>query len=434
MSRVSTFLSTVFAFTLLATPFALAAPQKKKKEKTDPAIEALDAFIKKATIDHSDALWKTKLPKPPVVGFTAQKEYIWALETSKGEILVRLLPEVAPMHVSSTIYLTQLGFYDKLAFHRVIPGFMAQGGCPLGLGSGDPGYKYAGEFDPSVKHNKPGLLSMANAGPDTDGSQFFLTFVPTPHLDGKHTIFGEVIGDGLEVMTELEASGSPSGRPSEPLSIVKATIRVQDATGNLPSAKDSDTAALAAMKEFIDGQEIDKEKSRWKTKLAKPPQLTFEKGQKYFWNILTNKGLIRVELTPEHAPMHVSSTIYLSRIGYYDDLAFHRVIPGFMAQGGCPLGRGTGNPGYKFEGEFDASVMHDKPGILSMANYGPGTDGSQFFLTFVPTPHLNGKHTIFGRVADKESLKVLKELEKFGSPGGRTSEEVKMIRTTISLE
>src|SRR5262249_18396763 len=125
-----------------------------------------------------------------------------------------------------TIYLTRLGFYDGLTFHRVITGFMAQGGDPMGIGMGGPGYQYEGEFSDSVKHDKPGILSMANAGPGTDGSQFFITFVPTPHLNGKHSIFGEVI-DGMDVLKKLEAAGSPSGKPSEPLTITKATIVVQ---------------------------------------------------------------------------------------------------------------------------------------------------------------------------------------------------------------
>ena len=103
---------------------------------------------------------------------------------------------------------------------------MAQGGCPLGRGTGGPGYKYAGECKPDVKHDKPFLLSMANAGPGTDGSQFFLTFVPTPWLDGKHTIFGEVV-EGQDVVKQLEAGGSKSGQTSKPLSMTKTTIKVK---------------------------------------------------------------------------------------------------------------------------------------------------------------------------------------------------------------
>jgi len=196
------------------------------KTKTDPAIEAIDAFIAKQSIDKAKPDWKTKLPKPPKVEFAAGSKYFWTLETNHGAIKIQLKPEVAPMHASSTIYLTELGFYDGLPFHRVIPGCMAQGGDPLGSGRGGPGYQYDGEVDPSVKHSKPGILSMANAGPGTDGSQFFITFVPTPHLDGRHTIFGEVV-DGMDALRELEKRGSRSGATTEPLKIEKATISVE---------------------------------------------------------------------------------------------------------------------------------------------------------------------------------------------------------------
>lgn len=195
---------------------------------TTDALASMKEFIGKQTIDKAAKDWKTKLPMPPKLTFDPAKKYFWLLDTTEGPIKIRLMPEVAPMHVSSTIFLTEVGFYDGLKFHRVIPGFMAQGGCPLGTGTGGPGYKYAGEFSPTVKHNKPGMLSMANAGPGTDGSQFFLTFVPTPHLDGKHTLFGEVV-EGLENLKTLEKSGSNSGQTTKPLEIKSAKIAVEAA-------------------------------------------------------------------------------------------------------------------------------------------------------------------------------------------------------------
>lgn len=170
-----------------------------------------------------DNAWKLQLKKPELMKFDSKKDYFWNLETNKGRIRIKLMPDVAPMHVTSTIFLTKQGFYDGISFHRVIPGFMAQGGCPLGTGTGGPGYKYAGEFKPNVKHDRPYLLSMANAGPGTDGSQFFLTFKATPWLDGKHTIFGEIV-TGQDVMKKLERAGSPKGTPKEKLLILKARI------------------------------------------------------------------------------------------------------------------------------------------------------------------------------------------------------------------
>jgi cyclophilin family peptidyl-prolyl cis-trans isomerase len=192
----------------------------------DSAIATIDEFIASEGVDTSGSGWRTKLNAPPQAEFDAESSYFWDLETNVGTVTVKLLPETAPMHVSSTIYLTQLGFYDDLKFHRVISQFMAQGGCPLGSGTGGPGYQYDGEYDPSLKHDKPGLLSMANSGPGTDGSQFFLTFVATPWLDGKHTIFGEVV-KGMDVVKQLEAGGSESGQTTTPLQIDKATIRIE---------------------------------------------------------------------------------------------------------------------------------------------------------------------------------------------------------------
>jgi cyclophilin family peptidyl-prolyl cis-trans isomerase len=168
--------------------------------------------------------WKLKLTKPDLMTFSPEKDYFWILQTNKGNIKVKLMPDAAPMHVTSTIFLTNRGFYNDTKFHRVIPGFMAQGGDPLGTGTGGPGYKYAGEFKPDVKHDKPFLLSMANSGPNTDGSQFFITFRPTPWLDGKHTIFGEVV-EGQDTVKKLEAAGTPGqGKPKEELKIIEARI------------------------------------------------------------------------------------------------------------------------------------------------------------------------------------------------------------------
>jgi cyclophilin family peptidyl-prolyl cis-trans isomerase len=225
-SSRSRLVTTAIAAALLAASAALAQTAKEQSVTTGAGgVAAIDKFIAEQKIAKQGD-WKTRLPRPPKVAFDAGKTLYWKLQTNVGELKIRLMPDVAPMHVSSTVYLTKLGFYDGVVFHRVIPKFMAQGGDPTGTGMGGPGYKYAGEFDPKVKHDKPGLLSMANAGPGTDGSQFFLTFVPTPHLDGKHTIFGEVV-EGQGTLRELEARGSQSGRTSEKLVIERAAIEVE---------------------------------------------------------------------------------------------------------------------------------------------------------------------------------------------------------------
>jgi len=194
--------------------------------ENDPAILAIDRFIADQAIDKDRSDWKTRLEQPPAVEFDSDASYFWNISTNVGDMKIKLMPEIAPMHVSSTIYLSRLGFYDDVVFHRVIDGFMAQGGDPIGRGTGGPGYQYGGEFSPQARHDRPHLLSMANAGPGTDGSQFFLTFVPTPHLDDKHSIFGEIV-EGTETMGELEKRGSRSGTTTEKLVMTSTTISVE---------------------------------------------------------------------------------------------------------------------------------------------------------------------------------------------------------------
>ena len=125
------------------------------------------------------------------------------IQTDKGDIHLTLFPDDAPVTVTSFLHLASKGFYDGLTFHRVIPNFMIQGGCPLGTGTGNPGYKFECECKPHRRHDRPGILSMANAGPNTNGSQFFITHLPPPHLDGKHTVFGEVT-EGQEVVDAIK--------------------------------------------------------------------------------------------------------------------------------------------------------------------------------------------------------------------------------------
>ena len=128
--------------------------------------------------------------------------------------------------------------------------------------------------------------------------------------------------------------------------------------------------------------------------------------------ISTSKGVIRLTLFAEKTPLTVANFVNLARRGFYDGLNFHRVIGDFMIQGGCPLGTGTGSPGYRFEDEFDATLRHDRPGRLSMANSGPGTNGSQFFITHVPTPHLDDNHSIFGEVVDTNDQDVVNAISQ----------------------
>ena len=204
--------------------------------------------------------------------------------TSKGEIITTLEFEKTPLTVTNFVGLaegtkefkdskdrTSGRYYDGLTFHRVIPNFMIQGGCPLGTGTGGPGYDFPDEFDPSLKHDRPGVLSMANAGPGTNGSQFFITHVPTPWLDGKHTVFGHVVV-GQNVVDALK-----KGDKLERLEIIRVGAKAE-------SFK-ADQQAFDTQLEGIDGDRITKEKER----IAQEQAIIKEKYPKA---VTTDSGLM----------------------------------------------------------------------------------------------------------------------------------------------
>ena len=144
----------------------------------------------------------TQYNAPPPLTINRDASYTATFKTAKGDIVVELFAKQVPNTVNNFVFLAREGFYDNTTFHRVIGDFMAQGGDPTGTGRGGPGYQFADEFDPSLRHDKPGILSMANAGPNTNGSQFFLTHVATPHLNDRHSVFGQVV-EGMDVLLSL---------------------------------------------------------------------------------------------------------------------------------------------------------------------------------------------------------------------------------------
>lgn len=179
--------------------------------------------------------------KPEIIPANELEKGIYAtLVTNMGNIVCELYEKDAPLTTANFVGLAtgtkehlnyetkkwEKGrFYDGLIFHRVIPGFMIQGGCPFGTGMGDPGYRFSDEFSPNLKHDKPGVLSMANSGPDTNGSQFFITVAPTPWLDNKHTIFGQVV-EGMEVVYQISnLPKNPMDKPIEPVIVKQIDIK-----------------------------------------------------------------------------------------------------------------------------------------------------------------------------------------------------------------
>lgn len=305
-------------------------------------------------------------------------------------------------------------FYKNCAFHRIIPGFMLQGGdFTKGNGTGGESI-YGNKFkDENFKrrHDKPGLLSMANSGPHTNGSQFFITTVPTPHLNGKHCVFGQVI-DGMDVIKAVERQGTSSGKP-------KMKVVIADC-GELelkkPAEKRKAEEPLASPTE--------KRAASTPTSSSASSSSADDKCRVFFSITIGGHraGKIVMKLFHKTVPKTAANFKALctgekgvGKLGkplHFKGCAFHRVIKDFMLQGG-DFTQGNGMGGESIYGETfkdeNFKYLHNKPGMLSMANAGPHTNGSQFFITTVPTPHLDGKHVVFGKVI--KGMKIVKRIE-----------------------
>jgi len=162
--------------------------------------------------------WST----PPAMHIDPKKKYKAHMETDNGTMVIELFADKTPNTVNSFVFLSREGYYNDVIFHRVIANFMAQGGDPTGTGMGGPGYQFGDEFHPDLKHDKQGILSMANAGPGTNGSQFFITHGPTPHLDNRHSVFGQVV-EGLDVLMSIPPR-DPNNRNAPAVKIISVTI------------------------------------------------------------------------------------------------------------------------------------------------------------------------------------------------------------------
>lgn len=190
----------VMLLSLAACAQPTEAPTLSKESKSDaPVVEGCRVVADKQL---DSALQAKQFTACPPMEIDADKTYTATLKTEKGDIVVELLPKQAPMAVNSFVFLARQGWFDGVPFHRVIPGFVAQGGDPSGSGMGGPGYEFDNEISAELKFDRPGMVAMANAGAGTNGSQFFITYSALPHLDGGYTIFGRVVS-GMEVVQML---------------------------------------------------------------------------------------------------------------------------------------------------------------------------------------------------------------------------------------
>lgn len=214
----------VIALLLVLLVACAAKPVVKEEVKEIETIEHESEQVEQDSVEIEQAMSEVEEVEKTVEESEASMNTFVELETTMGKMKIKLYDDKAPLTVKNFRDLVEKGFYDGTIFHRVIKDFMVQGGDPTGTGTGGPGYKIPDEFGPGLKHDKKGMLSMANAGPNTGGSQFFITLAPTPWLDGKHAIFGELI-EGMDVLDKIgTAPTGPGDRPKTEVKIVKARI------------------------------------------------------------------------------------------------------------------------------------------------------------------------------------------------------------------
>ena len=351
-------------------------------------------------------------PEAPEMTIDPDKIYVATIKTEHGDIVVELDAKHAPITTNNFVFLANQGFYDGLTFHRVIPDFMAQGGDPTGTGTGGPGYTIPDEITPDMKFDRPGLISMAKSGPDTAGSQFFITYAPAPWLDGGFTIFGEVI-EGMDVLQQITPR-DPQTATAPGDKILSVTISEADVsrrptptptpTPFPPNAQNDD--------HFMAEMPLEERIDYFNT----PPENILEPGAVYVANIETEEGTIQVELLPDMAPNNVNNFIVLANNGYYDGTRFFQVIENtedpegglIVALGGDPSGTGTGTPGYVLEDELSKEDVFNDVGWMGAAQSEANSNGGAFFLTLSPAPWLAQYFSPLGRVINGQEV-----LEKF---------------------
>ena len=327
---------------------------------------------------------------PPELTIDLEKVYIATLVTEKGDVTVELFSQDAPLTVNNFVFLAEQGFYDETTFHRVLTGFMAQGGDPTGTGTGGPGYQFEDEIAHGVTFNQEGLLAMANGGPDTNGSQFFITFGAVPWLNGMHTIFGKVI-EGMDVVNALTLR-DPAEAPDYPGDrLIRVEIEVVEST-QLPTPTPMPEAVIPVPE---DGRPLAEIPTAERGGLFNGmPEMVIELDKEYTATIVTSKGSIQIKLEPLSAPVSVNNFIVLANLGYWDGFPVSNTPPIVT---GSPGGRPDSDIGYTLPSENESAATKGAVGYWFRTDV-MASSGSQIFITLDNQPGMDEFFTVFGYV------------------------------------
>jgi len=341
--------------------------------------------------------------QPPEMSIDTLAIYVATLKTDKGDIRIQLFADEAPITVNNFIFLAERGYYDGTTFHRVIPDFMAQGGDPEGTGTGGPGYSFQDEISFNLRFDDEGYLAMANSGPDTNGSQFFITYGPTPHLNGLHTIFGKVV-EGMDVARALTPRDPISNPDFEGDRLKKVEIeRVSESL--LPAPTET---AIPIVPQWEAGRPLAALDVEAREDLfTGPPGMRIDVSKSYVASIRTTQGEIVVELHPQEAPESVNNFVVLAELGYWDQFPIAYIEQGFLVITGSPRGTQDSDIGYTLPFESGLETTPGAVGFFLRQDI-LAVSGSQFYITMVAIPTMNEMYPVFGYVT--EGLDVVERL------------------------
>lgn len=362
---------------------------------------------------------------PPAMSIDPTKVYVATFTTEHGDIVVELFADKVPNTVNNFVFLAREGFYDGTTFHRVLNNFMAQGGDPTGTGSGGPGYQFADEFHPDLRHDSAGILSMANSGTNTNGSQFFITSAPTEWLNGRHTVFGKVVA-GMDVLQQIKLRDPDVPADLETPGDTLVSVTIEERTSSL-LPEPTPVAEVAAGSLPMPEDPISRDQM-----YRGVPEMVIDPGKRYEAVFEMPAGKVVVELMADKAPELVNSFVFLAREGFYDDTLFYYVVPGQAMLGGDPTGTGAGGPGYYLPAQYDPELSHDKAGVFSMVSMGLNDVTSHFLFTLDAMPLLDGHYVIVGQVT--EGLEILQALEEYNPGLGGFPPEDNYIKTITIRE
>ncbi|UCF61058.1 MAG: peptidylprolyl isomerase [Anaerolineaceae bacterium] len=352
-----------------------------------------------ATSTSSPKQWDT----PPEMSIDPETIYLATLVTEKGEIKIELFASKAPKTVNNFVFLARQGYYDGTTFHRVLPDFMAQGGDPTGTGGGGPGYTFEDEFHPDLRFDGAGYFAMANGGPNTNGSQFFITFGSTEYLTGRHTIFGKVV-EGMDVVLSLSLR-DPQENPDYlgdllqkvEIEVIPVSLLPPPTATPIPVVPQLEEGRPLALLEIADREGL----------YTGKPGMVIDVSKFYFAIIETTKGEIEVELRPQFAPESVNNFYVLALLGYWDEFPIVFVEPDALVLTGSPAGRVDSDVGYTLPTEIGMPNSESAVGFLFRADVN-ASSGSQFYILLQDNLQLDGAFTVFGYVID--GLEVVREL------------------------